>query len=356
MPLSSLRLVPGSAGGVAGAPGPQPFVVPSGATVGHGVLPHRQVGQAVDFAFDAYDVPTAPVLPRRSPAEAAIAQALVGTPGVMMGQYGSLAIDVARLDPDAPVDTNLASDGFAATRAFLKQLRSRNHCGPVKWQFVGPISVGIALRRAGADPQLAFRVAERAVRAHLTNLSVEFAAAAPKAHQLVILNEPFAGQLTRTDFPLAPGEASDVLSSAMAAIEPVATVGVRARADADLALLLEAGPQVLAIPVSAELAPCAGYLDRFLERGGWIAWGVVATDGPIVDAPLRAWNRLSARWCELVRAGCDADSLRRQALFTTDGGLGQHSPAVAAQIARTVTDTARLARADGGAARFVLGA
>ncbi|HWL41429.1 MAG TPA: hypothetical protein VNQ73_00700 [Ilumatobacter sp.] len=340
----------------AGVAAPLASVVPAGATIGHGSVPHRQVAQAIDFAFEAYDVPSAPALPRRSPAEGAIAQALAGMPGVMLGQYGSVAIDLTKLDPEAPVDTDLASDGFAGIRAFLKRLAHRGHTGPVKWQFAGPLSVGLALRRAGADPELAFRVALGAVRAHVTALAAEFAAAAPGAHQIVVFDEPLAGQLTRHDFPLAPGEASDMLSAAMAAVEPVATVGVRARADADVAQLVDAGPQLLAIPVAADLSACAGYVERFLAGGGWVVWGVVATDGPVADAPSRAWNRLSARWCELVQCGCDPAALRSQALFAADGGLGLHSPAVAAQISATVADTARLARLDTGAARFVLGA
>ena len=354
MPLGTSR--PSGRPAAAGLVGPLAVAVQPGATVGHGNLPHRQIGQAVDFAFDAYDVPTAPALPKRSPAEAVIAQALSGIPGVMLGQYGALAIDLTKLDPEAPVATDLTGDGFAGIRAFLKRLEARGHQGPVKWQFAGPLSVGIALRRAGADPELAFRVALRAVRSHVTALAAEFAAAAPAAHQIVVFDEPFAGQLTRRDFPLAPGEASDALSAAMAAVEPVATVGVRGRADADIAQLVDAGPQVLAIPVTADLSGCAGYLERFLERGGWVVWGVVATDGPVADAPTRAWNRLSSRWCELVQRGCDLQALRSQALFSADGGLGMHSPTVAAQIARTVADTARLARGDAGAARFVLGA
>ena len=40
-----------------------------------------------------------PSLPRRSPAESLIAQAVVGTPGVTLGQYGAIAVDLDRLDP-----------------------------------------------------------------------------------------------------------------------------------------------------------------------------------------------------------------------------------------------------------------
>ena len=48
------------------------------------------------------------------------------------------------------------------------------------------------------------------------------------------------------------------------------------------------------------LIDSAGYLIRFLEDGGWVAWGVVPTDGPIVDvggAPVAPAQRA------VVRAG-----------------------------------------------------
>ena len=54
----------------------------------------------------------------------------------------------------------------------------------------------------------------------------------------------------------------------MAAVEPVATVGVHCCADADIASLLAAGPDVLSIPVDRRLADVAGYLGRFLDGGG----------------------------------------------------------------------------------------
>ncbi len=125
-------------------------VIEPGSTTGIGSLPHRTASQAVEFAFDAYDVPAIPSLPKRSPAESFIAQALVGTAGVTLGQYGTVAVDVDRLDPAAAVDTDLSRDNFVGFRTFLDAAAERGYEGPVKWQFVGPISVGVALRRAGA--------------------------------------------------------------------------------------------------------------------------------------------------------------------------------------------------------------
>ncbi|MFM9225894.1 MAG: hypothetical protein ACKOQ1_04600, partial [Actinomycetota bacterium] len=98
----------------------------AGASFGVGSLPHRDLDEAVDFAWRATSIPTIPSLPRRSPAEAMVAQALVGIPGVSAGQYAGISVDVAALDPDAPVETDLGADAFGAFSAFLSSVTARD--------------------------------------------------------------------------------------------------------------------------------------------------------------------------------------------------------------------------------------
>ena len=118
--------------GAAGGPGPDrdgraelPTVPPlgdalrPGACTGVGSLPHRSVHDAAAFALREYDLPAIPTLPRRSPAEGMIAQALVGIGGVTLGQYGSIAVDADHLDPAAPVATDIGHDAYGGLRAFL---------------------------------------------------------------------------------------------------------------------------------------------------------------------------------------------------------------------------------------------
>ncbi|HEY4377770.1 MAG TPA: hypothetical protein VGM93_11455, partial [Acidimicrobiales bacterium] len=97
----------------------------------------------------------------------------------------------------------------------------------------------------------------------------------------------------------------------------------------DWRVVLQAGPQVLSVPVGAGLTAAAGALATFLERGGWIAWGAVPTDRPIGEQPSRLWRHLSGQWCELVQAGCDPLLLRRQALITPVCGLALHDEVLA---------------------------
>ena len=210
--------------------------------------------------------------------------------------------------------------------------------------------------RVGVPSDRAFAVAVRAVRAHLTALAAAVATALPQSPQLVWLDEPLFGELMLPGFPIAPEPAIDLLSGAMAVLEPVATVGVHCCADADIASLLDAGPSVLSVPVNEKLAAVAGYLTRFLERGGRIAWGVVPTDGPIATTSERSWRQLSDLWCELVRRGCDPVMLRQHSLVTPHCGLGTHTPAVADRVVQLTREVGRRVNEQAVASRFALGA
>ncbi len=329
------------------APPPAAFldVVRSAATFGVGSLPHRDVGVAAHFSFEAFDVLTLPSLPRRSPAEASVAQALVGAPGVTLGQYGTVAIDVSHLDPEADVRTDFGSDGFAGFRGCLDLAVARQHTGPVKWQFVGPISVGLALRRAGAPPTVAFPMAARMVRSHLASLAATISHALPTSPQLVMIDEPFLDDLMARDFPIAPDEAVDLLSSVMASVESTATVGVHTCGDIDLATLMASGPHVLSLPARTTLMPYAGYVARFLRDGGTIAWGAVPTEGPISGAAGRTAARLQAFWAELAQRGCDPVLLRRQSLISPQCGLGGHTASVAERVCATARAVSRCVQA-----------
>jgi hypothetical protein len=309
-----------------------------GTATGVGSLPHRSLREAVRFAITEYDIPAIPSLPRRCPAEGMVAQALVGINGVTAGQYGSIAVDPAAVDPNAPVITDIATDSFSGLRCFLDDAAAAGLDGPIKWQFVGPVTLGVALARAGLTDDVAFAVAARAVRSHVVSLLVAVASALPQCPQIVVIDEPWFAQLLSPGFPIAPDPAIDLLSGAMASISAVATVGVHCCGAADVASLVAAGPDVLSIPARPALAAAAGYLARFLEGGGRIAWGVVATDGPMFVSPDRHWRELSELWAELERRGVDAVLLRRRSIVTAHCGLGLHTPVVAERVCRAVRE------------------
>jgi len=331
--------------------------LPSGAATGIGSLPHLDSLAAARFSLEQFpSLPAIPSLPRRSPAEGLVAQAVVGIGGVTVGHYGSLAVDVRRIDPLEPVVTRLDDDAFGAFRAFVELATGTDVRRPVKWQFVGPLTLGLALARAGVPTNIAFDVAVRAVRAHLAALHRYVAEALPASQQVVVIKEPCLPEMMDPSFPVPPDAAIDLLSGALATVERHAVVGVHcSQANVDWVSVIAAGPGLLALRVSPDLRQIAGYLMRFLEGGGWIAWGAVSTDGPLPSTAERPWRELSSLWGDLVGAGCDPLLLRRQALITPSGGLGQHSVPVVARVLRIVRELADRVHGQAAATQLTVG-
>ncbi|HRE01687.1 MAG TPA: hypothetical protein PLV68_10330, partial [Ilumatobacteraceae bacterium] len=154
-----------------------PGRISGGMSMAIGSLPYLDVGDAVAAALAATDIVTIPTTPRRSPAEGMLAQALIGIQGVSISALGTILVDPLKVTAGAAVTTDLGHDAFATMRAFLDA--GPQFSGPVKWQFVGPVTLGLALQRAGVRASVAFEVAAHAVRSHVEHLLTAVAAALP---------------------------------------------------------------------------------------------------------------------------------------------------------------------------------
>lgn len=335
-----------------------------GRSTGIGGLPHRDPAAAADFVLATMGIPAIPTLSRRSPSEGYVAKALVGMTGVTLGQYGSISLDLAHMDPGAPIVTDLSDDAFLGFRTFLDHARVARAEGRfenlVKWQFIGPVTFGMTLVRAGMPVDDAFSTAVRVVRERLQHLLTAVETALPGSTQLVVVEEPVLAELHQPGFLVPPDTAIDLVSGALAMIESSAVSALHVCGDADGALdvpsLLATGPAVLSVPVRSSLVDVAGYLVRFLERGGVVAWGVVPTSGPASTTVERPWRRLVELWSELVRHGAEPDMLRRQSIVTPECGLAAHSPAIAERVHRIVADIAERLHDPATTARWTFGA
>jgi methionine synthase II (cobalamin-independent) len=294
--------------------------LPLGVASAVGSLPHTSVDAAVELALTAQPrLPAAPSLPRRSPVEGMIPQAAWGIAGVEVLPDGSLLVDEAAVDPDAPVGPGLDGPPFATLRAFLAAVTGRE--APFKVQLTGPVTLGLALHAVGVPAARAFRVAGRAVRARIDELLAALAEAAPAATPFVFLDEPGLTAALEPGFPLGVDDTLDLVSSALAAVEAGAVAGLHCCGRADWPVVLQAGPQVLSLPVDAGATRHPWAFADFLDRGGWVAWGVVPTDRPLGETPEILWRRLLAEWEALAEGGCEPRRLVEQAIMTPACGL-----------------------------------
>ncbi len=313
-----------------------------GATFGVGSLPHRSLTEALDFVWSSTDIPTIPSLPRRSPAEGMIAQALVGIEGVSVGQYGGISVDVAHLDVDQFITTDLHSDAYGAFKEFLDTFAERNtrKVTSVKWQFVGPVTLGAALLRLGLEPGIAFPLALQAVRSHVVALEEEVTKACGDITQIIVLDEPSLAEALEPGYPVGIEYIIDLISGALAAVEPRNISGLHCCARTDWGAILATGANIISVPVPnasneedmAEMLVAASRISDHLAHGGHIAWGAVRTDGPISVNPERSWKALMESMCALVQAGVSADDLRRHSYVTPACGLGTHADGVAERV------------------------
>jgi methionine synthase II (cobalamin-independent) len=325
-----------------------------GAVTSIGSLPHRDADDAASFVVRHTGVlPAAPQLPRRSPLEGMIAQAARGIHGVTVKANGSLELDLGELDPAAPCTPTFTGASHAGLLAFLSLVAGRTD--PVKLQLAGPLTLGFALLDAGAPPELAFPVAAAAVRAEGAALLELVRRRLPAAPLVVFFDEP--SLVRAAELPIDTEDAVDILSSSLAAVENDAITGVHCCGPTDWRLVGAAGATVLSLPVDLVTASnAAPVLNAHLDRGGWVAWGVVPTHEPLGADADRLWRRLNSVWSELTQAGCDAVLLRTNSLVTPACGLAGHGVSqarlalqLASHVAVRVTDQAVATRLSAGA-------
>ena len=295
-------------------------LLPIGLASTVGSLPHDDVADAVAFVLDTQPrLPAAPSLPRRAAVEGMIPQAAWGIDGVSVLPDGSLLVDEAAVDPEAPVGGGLDEEPFVALRAFLDAIAGR--VAPFKIQLTGPVTLGLALHAVGVPGDRAFAVAAKAVGTRTEEVLRAARRAAPGATPLMFLDEPGLTAALDPGFPLGVDDTLDLVSSALAAIEERAIAGLHCCGRADWPVVLQAGPQMLSLPVGAGAVDHPGAFADYLERGGWLAWGAVPTDRPLGESADILWRRLVAEWDGLAESGCDPRRLVEQALITPACGL-----------------------------------
>ena len=319
MPVADDRLVP----------------LPVGLATSIGSLPHCDPGEAVDFVLrHQHGLPAAPSLPARSRAEGMIAQAACGVPGVALPDDGSIDVDLAALDPEAPLtDPGFSSDSFVGLRAFLTAVADRR--GPIKVSLTGPVTFGVALHAAGVPAELAFRVSAAAAERRARAL-VQYVTGRVPAGPAGGLRR--RAQPDRGHGPRLPDRRRSTPSTWCRArwpqVERLAITGLHCCGTADWRLLLQAGAQILSLPARRRRSrPRPGRWPA--SSSGAAGWPGARCPPTVRSAPPSTGCGASSRrvWCELVTSGgCDPARLRTQAMITPACGLYRHGVTQAEQV------------------------
>ncbi|MDY7100901.1 MAG: hypothetical protein S0880_06905 [Actinomycetota bacterium] len=332
--------------------------LPVGLATSVGPLPHADPAEACAYVLDAQPgLPALPSVPNRSLLDRRIAQAAWGIPGVHVMPDGSVEVDHDVLEPETPfTDREFAGAAYETLHRFLDAVADRQ--GPAKFQLTGPVSLGIALHAVGVDRPRAFAAARTVVRTRAAALLDLVERRAPGVTPVVFVDEPGMRSCLDPEFPVGPNDALDLVSTVLAVLERRAITALRCGpgGPADWQLLLQAGPQILCVPLDGGIEHGSGSLTQFVENGGWIAWAAIPTSGPIGSSGDRPWRQLADVWCELVTGGCDPVPLRTQAIVMPTTGLGTHTIAQATEILDLTAEIAGRVQDQATGIRLTVGA
>jgi len=331
-----------------------PALVPALAT-GIGSLPHDNARDAADVVLRHHPrLPAVPQLPGRTPLEGLVAQWARALPEVSVDGRGTVTVDArGSFDPPEPSFDAQAHGGLLA---FLDVAGSSGDDPPdrLKVQIAGPLTLGLALHRAGMPVELAFRRGGEAARSWAVAVEELVEERLPGTSMLLFFDEPALVTWRRHEGVIEREAAIDILSGALAA--PACMTGVHVCGEGDRRLALEAGPQVIGVEVGSDLVDDADVIARHLDADGWVAWGAVPTDRPVGESVEPLWRGLVSVWCELTRRGCDPVRLRTQSVVTPACGLAGHGRSQAERALRLARAVADRVHDQAVAARLTLGA
>ncbi len=310
-------------------------------------------------------------LPIRIPLPAGLATAIGSLPQLSAGDAARFVRDWLPRLPAAPTLTAFAdsvdldgphtqaeddadADSFDGVREFLTSLKGR--VGPVVLSTTGPVTIDMSLLERGFDHQKAAALARASVERRARAVLELARYILPGASVLLFLEEPGLANSMHPTFPLASSEIEELVSGVVDPISSEALIGVQVNGRADWAMLLRTGIGVLGAPVSARLETAAVELGRFLESGGFIAWGAVPVDEPLGANAERLWKRLSALWAELARLGLDPLLLREHSIITPAAGLGSFGISQAERVMKLTVELSERVVSQVIGARLSIGA
>jgi hypothetical protein len=274
-------------------------------------------------------------------------------PEVSLGPDGRL--DVHTDVCDAPVAPRFEREMHDGLLTFLDAAVAQPKSVPrVKLQLTGPLTLGVALSRAGMPLGHAFVRAVETARIWARLLEREVATRLPGTELVLFFDEPALVRWRDEEPPIDRETATDLLSAALAA--PTCTTGVHVCGPGDVRLALDAGPDIIAVDVTEVCLDDAFAYARFLEGEGSIAWGAVPTDRPVGENAAPLWKTLIDVWCELTKHGCDPIRLRNQALVTPACGLAGHGPSQAERAMRLAREIGNRVMDQSAATRLSVGA
>jgi methionine synthase II (cobalamin-independent) len=322
-------------------------------TTGIGSLPYTDVDVALDLIFKyTPQIPFWPQLPHRDKRESMVAQYSEGLPFLRVNQDG-LSFDSSMQEQELTefyehVIANdegyfrISADFAAGFWKFISRLEKENlnQIEFIKGQVTGPFTFCASINDNEGRAILHNPVLMQAFREGLAmkaiwqiNLLRKF-----KKPIIIFLDEPYLACLGSGFTAINRKDVVDVLREFTNKIKSAqALIGVHCCGNTDWSIFTEVtNIDVISFDAFNFLDRVLLYADQlhdFLNRGGWIAWGIVPTEAfsPEINASALA-QKLKQSFNLLHKKGIDKDLLKKRLILTPSCGLGTLGPDKAGPI------------------------
>ena len=226
----------------------------------------------------------------------------------------------------------------------------------VKGQIIGPITFAASIK--GTDGKAILHDTE-IMEAMTNGICIKAlwqirTLAGTGRRPILFLDEPYLSGFGSAFSSVSREKVIEVLGNTIRFLKDRAEVlvGIHCCGNTDWSMLLEAGPDIINFDAY-------GYMDyfllyssdikKFLEKGGYIAWGIVPTSQFSGEEKVEdLQSKLNEGMDRLVRAGIDSDMLYTLSMLTPACGMGTMSPRSASLASHILSQLSRRLRKETG--------
>jgi hypothetical protein len=308
-------------------------------TTGIGSLPFTDPDEAVQLVLHHCDIPFWPQLPACSFREFMIPQYSEGFPGIDMDtQEKNIVIspdehslskfyEIYSGSDDFPISESYAHGLFA----FFRHLEGKNF-SCLKGQVTGPLSFSLSLKDSDGR-FIYFNEELREISSLLLQRKAQWQVRALSRFAgkvIIFIDEPILTAIGSSSYiGVESSEVERLLRDSVSAIKSAGGIaGIHCCGKADWGMVIRTGVDILnfdAYDYFHTLKIYAEEVGAFLERGGYVAWGIVPTTEAIqTENPEDLLKMLRADLKELSTKA-PADLIWKNSLLTPSCGAGSRS-------------------------------
>lgn len=307
-------------------------------TTGIGSLPHTDPVEACKVILDSVDIPFWPQLPHRSFLESMVPMYSEGFPFIRIegdhvrlvpGEEAAVAEFYEKIADNSGFP--ISREYSAGLHAFLEILDKQNlKFDTIKGHITGPLTFALGIADDNKRPMY-FNDELRDLSLELLKGKARIQIEALKKfadNVMIFVDEPILTALgTSTYIGVSNDDALRMLQEIVAHIKECGGIpAIHCCGRADWPIALSSGIDVFnfdAYEFGETLSIYPEEMKDYLNRGGFIAWGVVPTTENIKDVTLgELEEKLESGLTSLEKAGIPSDKLRAQSLITPSCGTG----------------------------------